>query len=243
MIDGTDIKVSWANHTNPTAWHGSVIETYRIMILAKDADGEFTDFEENVWECDGTNDDDVITNSECTWSMANITSLYNYARGETVIFSVEAKNAIGYSAESNSTGGAKAETVPDGMPMATLVVAESDSDQITIEWTAPSGDADGSVDTLAILSYEVYSDEDTYGWPLATIDPLSDPLKYVNSTVVSGDTYSYKIVAINKYGSSTVAAAAEATFTAAGAPKTPSAPVVIEDGSYLQIEWESGALA
>lgn len=193
---------------------------------------------EDTAECNGASTDVINANPpSCTWSMATITSTYGYSTGEAVLFKVQALNAIDWSDLSEAGGTAEAEQVPDPMTAATLLIASSDTTNLYLEWTAPTGDATGG-DTATITEYQIWSNAGSglvtdQSTPVAT----TTDLYYDYTALTPGTVYKIAIVAVNKHGDSDLATAAVFEEVAGGKPLAPAKPSVAISGTNAVISW------
>ena len=112
----------------------------------------------------------------------------------------------------------------------TLVAATPGNDQVSLSWTAPSTDG-GST----ITGYKVYRGDIEGSESLLTT--LGQTLSYVDSIVSNGQTYFYKVAAVNGVGEGSRSNSVNATPAT-----TPSAPrnlTAMFGNEYVQLNWET----
>src|SRR5438445_4550783 len=121
--------------------------------------------------------------------------------GQTYFYKVTAVNSVGGSSQSN-----EASATPVAIPSAPQnLVAFSGNAQVGLTWSAPSSNG-GS----AITGYDVYRGTLPGGegaTPIATVGTTS----YTDSGLTNGQTYYYKVTAINSAGQSSSSNEASAT--------------------------------
>ncbi len=148
--------------------------------------------------------------------------------GQTYYYKVSAINSMGESARS-----IEASAMPGAAPSAPLsLTAISGSSQATLNWSSPS--SNGGV---AITAYKVYRGTTSGGETLLTM--LGNVLTYTNTGLTNGQTYYYKVSAVNGVGEGPLSNEASATPMS-----TPSAPMVtsaIPDISQVVLVWTAPA--
>ncbi len=109
--------------------------------------------------------------------------------GQTYFYKVKAVNSKGDSAFSNEAS-ATSMTVPSAPQ--TLIATSGDA-QITLSWSVPSSDGG-----TTITAYKLYRGTSSGGETLLTV--LGDVLDYTDTAVTIGQTYYYKVSAVNAIG-------------------------------------------
>lgn len=126
MNEGQDVKVTW---TKPPGDGGSRVSAYRIKV--KDKEGSFV---EETSMCDGT-DESIYETMTCMIPMTVFTtSPWYLAVGASIIVSVEAYNAKGYSIPSEGNiEGAIVQSAPVVGPLLSRG-ASTNWEQIEVTW-------------------------------------------------------------------------------------------------------------
>ena len=147
----------------------------------------------------------LTTNPIQTLSYTDSAGLTN---GTTYYYEVRANNAAGQSA--NGTASSAPGNVPAAPAVPTLTAGNN---QISLSWTAPAS-------TGTITGYTVYrSTTGTAGSYGRIASTSATTLQYVNTGLVSTQTYWYQVSANNSFGEGAKSAAASSTpFSAPNAP-------------------------
>ncbi len=154
------------------------------------------------------------------------------SNGGTYYYVVSAVNSVGEGAKSNERSASP--VAPDTVPAAPSLTAATAGDaKVTLSWTAPSSDG-GS----AVTGYKIYRGTTSGSETLLTT--VGNVLTYVDSTAVNGQTYYYKVSAVNAVGESSGSNERSAT---PAAPKTaPSAPSLSSStagNAQVKISWSA----
>src|SRR5207249_7134965 len=117
----------------------------------------------------------------------------------------------------------------------TGLTATASSSQITLSWTAPANNG-GS----AITGYKIYRGTTSGGegtTPIATIS--GSTLTYTDTGLTNGQTYFYKVTAVNSVGESVPSN--EASATPAASSTVPSSPTGLTaaaaSSSQINLSW------
>jgi hypothetical protein len=168
--------------------------------------------------------------------MATIISDTGLSLGDVVAARVKATNSNGDGAYSAlSTSAATIETITSQIVDLALDSASSDKNQITITWTALTGNGKGG-NNVAISNYEVYFAEGT-----DTLASVATPstATYVKATLTPGNTYHFQVRGVNKYGNG--AFSSKLTVVAAQKPDKPDAPTVTLIDKQVKIAFTTPA--
>ena len=150
-----------------------------------------------------------------------ITGLTN---GQNYSFSVAAHNLAGIGARS-SAASAIPRTVP-GVP--TGLTAVAGNAQVTLNWTAPA--SNGGSD---ITNYVVYRGT-TSGGEILLVS-LGNVLTYINTGLTNGQTYYYRVSAVNSIGEAPQSD--EASATPATVPSAPRGLQALARDSMVHLNW------
>lgn len=158
----------------------------------------------------------------------NVTGLTN---GTIYTFVVRARNASGFSADSNTLNGRPqaSATVPGAPSTPTLTATQS---AISVSWTAPSNNG-GS----AITSYTVGYTRSGQAEQTANVSAPTTTYQILNPVV--GTSYSVRVRATNSVGSSPYSSSA--TITPAGNPGTPTGLEVTPGDGSLALTWNAAS--
>jgi hypothetical protein len=121
------------------------------------------------------------------------------------------------------------------MQPVTVDLAEVTNIAVTLRWTALTGTDTGGL-AVDVDGYELQWDQGSDTWD-DLISLSAADLVYVHSPPLSaGQTYSYRIRAVNEYGSGDSWSTETQVFTAQP-PETPSTPSVSITDLYVKIQW------
>ncbi|MGO8670935.1 MAG: malectin domain-containing carbohydrate-binding protein, partial [Capsulimonadaceae bacterium] len=124
--------------------------------------------------------------------------------GTTYYYEVEALNAYGTSAPSSQASGTPEPGIP---PAPAGLTATGGTTQVALAWTASSG----------ATSYNVYRGTAAGGESATAIATALTTVTYTNTGLLAGETYYYKVAAVNTSGTSPQSTEASA-ITIAGVP-------------------------
>ena len=165
------------------------------------------------------------TASGLTTHGATSTRVSGLTYGQSYTFRVAATNRYGTGAASAASNAVVFATTP-GVP--TAVVATQHGGYTTVGWTAPSSNG-GS----AIVSYAV-----SWASPLNSGSAITDGA--ATSTRVSGLTYgqsyTFRVAAMNRYGRGGASDASNA-ITFAAAPGAPGGVATMQGDNYTELSW------
>ena len=135
--------------------------------------------------------------------------------GQTYYYQVTARNAVGVGPPSNEASATpNPPATPPGAPSGLSATAGDGS--VSLSWSAPGSDG-GS----PITNYKIYRGGSSNGETL--LDTVGDVLSYTDTSVTNGNTYYYKVAAVNSVGDGPLSNEASATpaapHTAPGAPR------------------------
>ena len=147
--------------------------------------------------------------------------------GQTYYYQVSAVNAVGEGAKSNELSAVPA-TVP-GAP--TLNSATPGNGQVTLSWSAPSSNG-GS----AVTSYKVY--RGTSAGSESYLTTVGNVLSYTNGGLANGQTYYYKVSAVNAVEEGALSNEVSATPAAPNtAPAAPALDSLTASDRQIIIKW------
>jgi predicted phage tail protein len=153
----------------------------------------------------------------------NNTGLIN---GQTYYYKVNAVNSVGEGGLSNEVS-----STPTTVPTEPILVsATSGNVQVVLTWIPPSSDG-GS----AITAYVVYRGETSGGEIFLTT--LGDVLTYTDIGLTNGQTYYYKVGAVNSVGEG--APSNEVSATPATVPTLPVTLVAAPGNSQVVLTWSA----
>jgi fibronectin type 3 domain-containing protein len=127
--------------------------------------------------------------------------------GQTYYYEVSAVNSVGEGAKSNeasATPSASGSTVPSA-PQS--LQATGGNAQVVLTWTAPSSNGGASIN-----GYKIYRGTSSGGETLLTT--VGNVLTYTDTSASNGQTYYYKVSAVNSVGEGSKSDEASATPTA-----------------------------
>lgn len=102
------------------------------------------------------------------------------------------------------------ETIPDTLVAPTFDLASSTNTQLIINWNAPTSGVETGGSSVTIDSYTLYWDQ---GLGTNTYVSLitQTTTSYTHTGLTGGNTYSYEVLATNKYGDGILSSSASAT--------------------------------
>jgi fibronectin type 3 domain-containing protein len=155
--------------------------------------------------------------------IGNITNYNNtgLTNGQTYTYNVSAKNAVGegpLSIEVSATP--VAPVIPTVPTVPGNFQATAGDGKIVLTWTAPTSDG-GS----AITGYKVY--RGTTAGNLTLLTTLGNVLTYTDSSVTNGQTYYYKVTALNAIGEGAQSTEASTTPEAVTTDEDDGIPVMV----------------
>ncbi len=163
--------------------------------------------------------------------LATIGNYLNYTdrgltNGQAYYYQVTALNAAGESARSN-----EASATPTALPTPPqdLMAAPGDA-QITLSWTPPSSDGG-----KPITNYTLYRGTVSGGETLLT--RLGNVLTYLDLSLINGQTYYYKVSAVNTKGEGPLSN--EASATPATVPGPPQNLVASPGVNRIDLTWNA----
>lgn len=112
---------------------------------------------------------------------------------------MRAHNSEGWGDYSDiNTSGATIESNPLELTTLSQDITQLTNTQIKLVWTAPSSGLATGGSSVALTGYKVYWDLGT-GAAMTAITSTTDTF-YLVTSLTGGQTYSFKVVAMNKYG-------------------------------------------
>jgi fibronectin type III domain protein len=113
----------------------------------------------------------------------------------------------------------------------TLTSATPTSNQVVLDWTAPSNDGGSSVVAYVVMRGTTSSGE-------TTLTILGNVLTYTDTTAVNGTTYYYEVVAVNAIGNSSPSNELSATpLAATTVPGAPTLTSAVASSSQVVLNW------
>lgn len=180
-----------------------------------------------------------FTARTCLVSMSTIRTITGQSVDELIRVRVRARNSRGWGAYSQiNSSGATIETEPLAMSGLTHDITALTNTAVKLTWTAPAlGSATGG-SSNPITGYKIYWDQGTdAAWAsLATTTNLFYP---VNS-LTGGNTYKFRIVAINKYSEGPLLTTSTFSIVTGQVPDQPtgvSTSLPSADSIYVQVSW------
>lgn len=209
--------------------HASAVTEYKILI--KKADGTYLESA----ECLG-NDATIFANLYCEVAMSTLTSTYALTAGSPILAQVSAKNAGGWSTYSmDNTAYITAIREPLAAPVASI--SSFSEATINLAWTAIATTT-ASNGGSAVTGYIVTLSTDggsNYGSPV-TISGIST-LTYAYTVPTPGNTYYFKVYAVNAFGTSLVASNAVNALAAQVPDQITPGPVLTSSGTNVVVTW------
>ena len=155
--------------------------------------------------------------------------------GNTYDYRVRAMNAVGFSAYSNIfTVSVTAPAAPSSGSAA--IVLNGASVQVSLTWT------DNATNEASFQIQRATNGGAFTALATAPANPGTGPVNYTDTTVLAGNTYSYKVLAVNVVGSSVYSNIFTVSVIVPAAPSSPSATVVlIGANDQVTLTWTDNA--
>jgi len=166
--------------------------------------------------------------------MISIPALTNLAVDILIQVRVRAKNPNGFGEYSEkNTVGQVVHTIPQQMPPVTYVFNEITNTQIVVHWLALTGTNAGGT-AVTVDNYKLEVESSTAGtWTVLT---TTTNLQYTHGSLTGGQSYKYRVIAINEYGDG-AAYSTSVVIKAAQPPAAPAAPVITLSSIYVKVAW------
>lgn len=209
--------------------HGSAVTAYQILI--KKADGTYAEHA----SCLG-NDPTIFANRYCEVAMSTLTSTYALTAGSPILAQVAATNAGGQSTFSmDNTAYITAIREPLAAPVASI--SSFSTATINLAWTliaATTASNGGSVVTDYIV--ELSTDAGTtFGSPV-TVAGINT-LTYAYTVPTPGNTYHFRVQAVNAFGTSLVYSNVVNALAAQVPDQLAAGPVLTSSGTDVVVTW------
>ena len=177
------------------------------------------------------NESSFSKNIFLAWSDPTAASDVNY------FYTVKVRNMYGWSAASNEVSSFKSPTGDRPDPVSG-VMANGGAGTITVSWSSPTYQG-----TATILVYTIYRNT-TSGWePVGLHGTGLGATSWVDSSVLTGVTYTYKVMVENYYGKAIALSNTASAASTAGAT-VPTAPLNLHATSgtgYVLLGWDAPA--
>ena len=146
---------------------------------------------------------------------------------QTYYYRVSATSGYGTGVASNMAS-AIASDVPD--QVTGLTGTALPSAEIKIDWTTPANNG------YAITGYVIERSIDAgQTWGVLVADTQSTSITYTDTALTIGDTYNYRVAAINAVGTGTISS--DVAIVAGDVPSTPVIVITAQAGSQIEITW------
>jgi predicted phage tail protein len=193
-----------------------------------------------IWTPPSTNGGALITNyhvyrgtisDEETWltTLGNVLTFTDtgMTNGQIYYYKVSAETSMGEGRLSNEQSAR-----PGAVPTApSITTATPGNAQISLAWTTPSNNGGSS-----ITNYKLFRGTSSGGEALLTT--LGNVLAYIDTSLTNGQTYYYKVSAVNSVGESTLSSEASATPVApSNVPSAPQSLSASADNSQVVLTW------
>ena len=170
-------------------------------------------------------------NGSGTWISTGVTTtsytVRNLTNGQSYTFKVRAVNSVGESTASTASSSVTPATVP-GAP--TGLSATAGNQQVALSWTAPASNGGAT-----ITDYE-YSQNGSATWTSTGGTATS----YTVQSLTNGQSYSFRVRAVNRVGEST-ASAASSSVTPATVPGAPTGLSATVGDQQVELSWTAPA--
>ena len=170
-------------------------------------------------------------NGSGTWTSTGVTTtsytVRNLTNGQSYTFKVRAVNSVGESTASAASSSVTPATVP-GAP--TGLSATAGNQQVALSWTAPTSNGGAT-----ITDYE-YSQNGSATWTSTGGTATS----YTVQSLTNGQSYSFRVRAVNRVGEST-ASAASSSVTPATVPGAPTGLSATVGDQQVELSWTAPA--
>ena len=152
--------------------------------------------------------------------------------GQTYYYKVSAINSIGEGPQSNEVSGTP--VAPATVPSAPQSFTASPGNaQVVLTWSAPSSNGG-----LSIIAYKVYRGTASGGESLLTT--LANVLTYTSTGLTNGQTYYYKVTAVNSVGEGPQSNEASGTPVApATVPTAPQSFTATAGNAQVVLTWSA----
>ena len=148
---------------------------------------------------------------------------------QTYYYRVSATSGYGTGVASNMAS-AIASDVPD--QVTGLTGTALPSAEIKIDWTTPANNG------YAITGYVIERSIDAgQTWGVLVADTQSTAVTYTDTALTIGNTYNYRVAAINAVGTGVVSS--DVAIVAGDIPDTPIITIVAQAGSQIEITWSA----
>jgi fibronectin type 3 domain-containing protein len=189
---------------------------------APSSDGGFTISNYEVWR-------GVSSGPLTFWADAGLNLWYNntgLTNGLDYHYVVKAENTKGVGPGSNEVV-----ATPRTLPSAPQGLdAVRGNGQVVLSWSAPADDGGASITNYTVYRDSVSGNET----PLIT---LGNVLTYTNTELTNGQTYYYKISAVNSVGEGTLSE--EASATPASVPSAPTFTAATPGNGQVDLSWNA----
>ncbi len=195
----------------------------------------------NVYRCDESSSSDCSVFPWLAWVAVPGNTEYTdttVAAGTTYRYAVAASRAAGGDRSNAVTATARTPTAPTAPTAPGSLKGQAAADRVRLVWVAP-GDDGGS----ALTGYDVYRGTGNTCTGLDVIRNVLDAGvstgEYIDSNVVEGETYCYRVSASNSAGEGTQSGAAVVTAVTVGAPG--GLRVSAASGAAISLSWTAPA--
>jgi len=198
-VSPTQITLSWSAPSNTG---GAPISGYKIE--SKSGSGSYST---------------LISNTGSTSTVYSHTGL---ATGTTYTYKVSAINSAGTGAASGEASATPQSSSSAGVPSQplSLTATAASSTQVNLSWSAPSSNGG-----YPISGYKIEFRIGSGSYSTLISNTGSTSTAYSHTGLSSGQTYVYRVSAINSVGAGTPSAESSVTLTGASSSNAPGAPV------------------
>ena len=210
------LTVSW---TAPSSDGGSSITAYDLRHIRSDA----TNKGDANW---------TVVQNDWTGPGARSYELADLDGGTQYDVQVRAVNSTGDGPWSVTATGATVGTTP-GAPTGLTTTANGQT-QIDLSWTAPSDNSGAN-----ITGYRIAVSSDGSNWMDLVANTRSASTTYAHTGLMAGDTWHYRVSAINSAGTGQASDIATGTTAAAGVPASPTVTAVTAGTESLTVGWRA----
>jgi len=226
LTSGVNVEVSFDTIDD----HSNAITQIEFSVQKSDA--TYTDISASCVESQAT----ILSQEYCTLAMSDIETATSLTIDDLIVFKIRAYNAKGWGAYSEpNVAGSTFEALPPAMTTFSFDASTSTNTQIVLTWSSITPGAESGGSLVSITNYLV--EENTGTWGTLTTTNLAT---YPKTPTLGGTTYTFRISAINKYGTGT--ASADLVVVAGEAPDTPTVlPIVTATSVYMHIDFTAPA--